>query len=631
MTHPPPFEGREPNTHAEGATHAVRLTRIEYDRGHAERCPMLSGVRVLDFTQNLPGPYASFVFASWGAEVVKVEPPSGDPARFVEPYFSMVNRGKRSVVLDLRDPSTRPKVEALARWADVLLEGFRPGVMARHGLGPTDAHNLNPQLIYCSISAFGQESSLREVPAHDLNLQASSGFAHLERDGLGRPRPTNLPLADLTSALATTTSVLAALRARDRSGEGTTLDLALGDVLTSWAHLWSEGVDLTRDLPPADTTRSALGFESLPFSGTVQRSVARLRTRVRRKKLLAFPQYGVYRCRDGYLSLGVVGEPHFLEPLFDAPGLGALGRFSLPRLLMAGPAVRPLIAARLRTRRVDEWLEIFSALGLPVTPVRSPRRGRVRRRRGRALRPPRLGQGPHPRRPRARRRAQEGRTHRGGLHGAPGRGQPDSLVRQPSPTTESEAQSHDSVEDEVRVPIHLQVDDPRVRVGDHDHLREQVVRGPAVLAHRARAELDADALLREPGDERGVGVLGLRGIAASLFAREGRVVQQVVARVTVEDEHEVLVVERDPAIDVGLPHLVGVEERRAHPVAPRIARSLDDGADVVRVAERDVTRRRRERSGGGAGHEQGEQEREGQLELHASEDRSAPNDIQTNI
>src|SRR5688572_12348257 len=93
----------------------------------------LAGVKILDFTQNLPGPYATFLLASWGAEVIKLEPPKGDPARFMQPFFSIVNRGKRSVVLDLREPSNRPILEALVRRCDVLVEGFRPGVMERLG------------------------------------------------------------------------------------------------------------------------------------------------------------------------------------------------------------------------------------------------------------------------------------------------------------------------------------------------------------------------------------------------------------------------------------------------------------------------------------------------------------------
>ena len=149
-----------------------------------ERAP-LSGLKVLDFSQNLPGPYATFLLACWGADVIKVEPPKGDPARFMEPFFSMVNRGKRSVVLDLRDERSRSAVEALVRWADVLVEGFRPGVMDRLGCGFARAKELNPRIVYCSISAYGQEGPMRDHPGHDLNLQATSGVCHLERDADG--------------------------------------------------------------------------------------------------------------------------------------------------------------------------------------------------------------------------------------------------------------------------------------------------------------------------------------------------------------------------------------------------------------------------------------------------------------
>ena len=206
--------------------------------------PPLSEVKVLDFSQNLPGPYATFLLSGWGADVVKVEPPKGDPGRFMEPFFSMLNRDKRSVVLDLRDEASRPALEALVRWADVLVEGFRPGVMARLGCDYEAAKALNPSIVYCSISAFGQDGPLRAHPGHDLDLQAISGTCWLERDGRDAPRGSVLPVADLSSALLAVSGISAALARRATSGEGAYLDVAMADGVLSWANVWGQGIDL---------------------------------------------------------------------------------------------------------------------------------------------------------------------------------------------------------------------------------------------------------------------------------------------------------------------------------------------------------------------------------------------------
>ncbi len=324
---------------------------------------MLEGLKVLDFSQNLPGPYATFLLASWGADVVKVEPPKGDPARFIEPFFSMVNRGKRSVVLDLRDPASRPALEALVRDADVLVDGFRPGVMKRLGCDWERARALNPQLVYCSISAFGQEGPLRELPGHDLNLQALSGVCHLEQDGDGTPRGTMLPVADLSTSLVAVASITAALSARDRTGEGAYLDVSMADAVLSWSNLWGLGVDF------ASTTEKQLGS-----GGPVAELLTRpLIEHLARLKLYAMPQYQIYQCKNGgHLSLGIVDERHFWKAFCEVVGLGPFGRLPMPALTAAGPVIRPLIARRLRKRTADAWARRLSEAGVPAWPVRSP-------------------------------------------------------------------------------------------------------------------------------------------------------------------------------------------------------------------------------------------------------------------
>lgn len=324
---------------------------------------MLEGVRVLDFSQNLPGPYATFLLAGWGADVVKVEPPKGDPARHIEPFFAMVNRGKRSVVLDLRDEASRPALEALVRWADVLIDGFRPGVMARLGCDFERASALNPRLVYCSISAFGQEGPLREHPGHDLNLQALAGVCHLERDAAGVPRGSVIPMADLSTSLVAVSGIAAALLAREKDGRGRYLDVAMADAVLSWANVWGLGIDVA-----GRTDRE------LSRGGPVAKRLARpFVAHLERLKLYAMPQYGVYRCKGGgHLSIGIVDEAHFWKALCDVLELGPVAKIPVPGLVAAGPVVRPLIARRLRRDTAERWCEKMRAAGVPAWPVRTP-------------------------------------------------------------------------------------------------------------------------------------------------------------------------------------------------------------------------------------------------------------------
>jgi crotonobetainyl-CoA:carnitine CoA-transferase CaiB-like acyl-CoA transferase len=323
----------------------------------------LDGVKVLDLSQNLPGPYATFLLACWGADVVKVEPPKGDPGRHMEPFFTIVNRGKRSVVLDLREESAREKLDALVRWCDVLVEGFRPGVVERLGAGYERARTLNPRIVYCSISAFGQRGPLRDHPGHDLNLQALSGVCYLERSAEGVPRGTMLPIADLSSSLLAVSAICAALAAVRADGEARYLDVAMADGVLSWSSVWGTGVDV------AANAKRQLGKSALLT--TVSRPLVSILSRM---KLYAMPHYGVFRTKDGrHLSIGIVDENHFWKAFVAELGLDRLGALSMGARTAAGPALRPLIAARLRRRTLAEWIERFEKAGVPASPVLTPR------------------------------------------------------------------------------------------------------------------------------------------------------------------------------------------------------------------------------------------------------------------
>ena len=142
---------------------------------------LLSGMRVLDFGQWRPAPYATQLLADLGAEVLKVEQPGGDPMRAFPEIFATVAGHKRSVVLDLKDPRDRARALELAAEADVVVEGWRPGVAARLGVGPEDVRGVNPSVVYCSLSGFGASGPLRDAPGHDVNYQARGGVARARR------------------------------------------------------------------------------------------------------------------------------------------------------------------------------------------------------------------------------------------------------------------------------------------------------------------------------------------------------------------------------------------------------------------------------------------------------------------
>ena len=205
----------------------------------------LDGIRVLDLSAFLPGPHMTMMLADHGADVIMVEPANGlgEPTRAigyrdaedVSVWFRNIARGKRSLKINLKDEDGRRLFRELAKTADVLVESFRPGVVERLGIDYTTLSGLNPGLVYCSISAFGQSGPLRDKPAHDLTVQALAGLAALNR-GLedDKPAAPNLPGADAIASLMAAAAILMALLGRQRTGRGDYIDLSMYDALLAW-------------------------------------------------------------------------------------------------------------------------------------------------------------------------------------------------------------------------------------------------------------------------------------------------------------------------------------------------------------------------------------------------------------
>ncbi|MDJ0977636.1 MAG: CoA transferase [Erythrobacter sp.] len=311
----------------------------------------LSGITVVDLSLFLPGPMMTVMMADQGAKVIKVEPQAGDPAREQAPFdtyggeqhsvwFANLNRGKSSVVLDLKSEQGKAQLRELIARADVFVEGFRPGVMKRLGFDYDAVKELKSDIVYCSISAFGQEGALAHHPAHDMAVQALAGFLSVNDGPDGMPVVPGAPSADLAAGLTALSSVLMALVGRDRTGEGAYIDCAMFDSLLPWC---------------VHTAGSAIAGGESPVSA-------------RQRSLGGAGFYQVYQTKDGrHVVLGG-REIKFAKNL-----LTALGREDLLPFAEAPAGEQGALIAFLRetfgTRTRDEWVAWFADKDVAFSPV----------------------------------------------------------------------------------------------------------------------------------------------------------------------------------------------------------------------------------------------------------------------
>lgn len=213
----------------------------------------LQGIRVLDLSRFLPGPWVGLTMADHGAEVIKIESHEGEPTRRLGPaiagfaaYFRNTQRGKKSMVLDLKSPEGKEIFIRLAKESDVIIDSFRPGVMDRLGLGYETLRAMKPGLVFCSLSAFGQTGPLAQRPSHDLGAQALTGVLSLQADQ-GEPVLPTLPMADIALGSAALIGILMALLRREKTGDGDLVDVSMVDTLFSWTpHILSSVVEKGR-------------------------------------------------------------------------------------------------------------------------------------------------------------------------------------------------------------------------------------------------------------------------------------------------------------------------------------------------------------------------------------------------
>jgi crotonobetainyl-CoA:carnitine CoA-transferase CaiB-like acyl-CoA transferase len=324
------------------------MTPTDNATSQPQRTGKLAGIRVIDCTQFLPGPMMTVMMADQGADVIKVEPPGGDPARQQGPFeagqsvwFRNLNRGKQCEDIDLKSDDGKARLWDLIDGADVFVEGFRPGVMAHLGFDYAAVAARNPRLVYCSMSAFGQTGALSHHPAHDMAVQALAGFLSVNDGADGAPVVPGVASADMAAGLTALSAVLMALIGRDASGKGDYIDLAMFDALLPWC---------------AHTAGSAIAGGAAPRSDS-QRSLGGA----------AF--YQVYATSDDrHIVLG--GR----EIKFARALLSALGRLDLLPCAEAeaGPAQRPLIdflATTFATRTRDQWVDWFADKDVAFAPV----------------------------------------------------------------------------------------------------------------------------------------------------------------------------------------------------------------------------------------------------------------------
>jgi len=314
----------------------------------------LEGVRVLDLSRVMAGPFCTMLLGDLGAEVIKIEPPEGDDSRKFavtvngeSTYFLSVNRNKKSVAVDLKKPEGVEIVKRLAAVSDVVVENFRPGVASRLGVDYASLSKVNPSLIYCSISGFGQTGSYSQKPGYDLIALAMSGMMDLTGEPEGGPVKFAVPIADITAGMFAAISILSALMERSRTGKGRYIDVSMLDVqlylLTHQASAY------------------LIGGEEPKRMGSAHPSIV---------------PYQAFRASNGYVIVAVANDNQFRK-LCEAIGHPEIAedqrfRTNADRVRNRSELLALLEPIFLR-RTVEEWVAVLEAADVPVAPVKTVR------------------------------------------------------------------------------------------------------------------------------------------------------------------------------------------------------------------------------------------------------------------
>jgi crotonobetainyl-CoA:carnitine CoA-transferase CaiB-like acyl-CoA transferase len=309
----------------------------------------LAGIRVLDFSHALAGPYCTMLLGDLGADVIKVEPPKGDQSRQWGPpfingessYFLSVNRNKRSVVLDLKRPAALRIAEKLAMASDVVVENFRPGTMARLGLDADKLQRMKPTLVYASISGFGQNQPT--LAGYDQIAQGTSGMMSMNAIPEGPPTKVGVPIGDITAGMFASQTILATLVERARTGKGRRLDIALNDSLLALFTYQAGRFFATGEIPSLEGNHHA-----------------------------TIAPYGTFAVRDGFINVAVASDAQYIRfcEAIRAPELAEDPRFASNALRQAAKLdLASAIEGHLREDTRARWLERFERFGIPAGPI----------------------------------------------------------------------------------------------------------------------------------------------------------------------------------------------------------------------------------------------------------------------
>ena len=309
---------------------------------------MLKGLKILDLTRVMAGPFCTALLADLGAEVIKLEPPQGDDYRHIGPFvqgesalFTLMNRGKQSIVLDLKDADAQATARAIALHCDVVVENFRPDVKFRLGIDYERIAAMHPRIVYASIAAFGQTGPDSHLATHDLGMEALAGVLSLNLGQDGQPTHPHMPVSDITGSMMALSGILMALYRREQSGRGDYIDISMHDSTLSWLPNATGAVFAQGRAPNVQQERS-WGGNSF---------------------------YNIYRTADDkHLVLGAV-EPKFIRNLLTALGASEwIDTATQP----PGPVHEP-VKAFLRATFVqktrDEWMQWFQGKDVAIAPV----------------------------------------------------------------------------------------------------------------------------------------------------------------------------------------------------------------------------------------------------------------------
>ncbi len=311
----------------------------------------LAGVRVLDLSRILTGPYCTMMMADLGAEIIKVEPPGGDDTRQWGPpfvngestYFLSINRNKKSITLNLKRPAARQVLLDLVKRSDVLVENFRPGTLEKFGLGYDRLKEVNPGLVYCAISGFGQTGPYREKPGYDVLAQAMGGMMSVTGYPGGPPAKAGMSIADIGAGMFAAFGILAALRHRDATGVGQVVDTSLLETMMAW-HTYLA------------TAYFAAGKVPGPL-GTAHPSIV---------------PYQAVQAQDGFVIIAVGNEQLWAKfcQVTDLGHLAADPRFATnkDRVQHRDECIR-LIEERFATQPMAHWVEVLEGAGVPAGPI----------------------------------------------------------------------------------------------------------------------------------------------------------------------------------------------------------------------------------------------------------------------